>query len=49
MGAWDYCQRGFWHLNKLTGTDGAAAYGLFKTALASIPSSRRRTSASPVP
>jgi len=37
MGAWDYCQRGFWHLNKLTGTDGAAAYGLFKTAMALDP------------
>jgi adenylate cyclase len=37
MGAWDYCQRGFWHLNKLTGTDGAAAYGLFKTAIALDP------------
>src|SRR5216683_1583631 len=37
MGAWDYCQRGFWHLNKLTGTDGAAAYGLFKTAVALDP------------
>jgi len=37
MGAWDYCQRGFWHLNKLTGTDGAAAHGLFKTAVALDP------------
>jgi adenylate cyclase len=37
MGAWDYCQRGFWHLNKPTGTDGAAAYGLFKTAVALDP------------
>jgi adenylate cyclase len=37
MGAWDYCQRGFWHLNKLTATDGAAAYGLFKTAVALDP------------
>jgi adenylate cyclase len=37
MSAWDYCQRGFWHLNKLTGTDGAAAYGLFKTAIALDP------------
>jgi adenylate cyclase len=37
MGAWDYCQRGFWHLNKLTGTDGAAAYGLFKTGVALDP------------
>jgi adenylate cyclase len=37
MGAWDYCQRGFWHLNKLTGRDGAAAYGLFKTAVALDP------------
>jgi adenylate cyclase len=37
MGAWDYCQRGFWHLNKLTGKDGAAAYGLFKTAVALDP------------
>jgi adenylate cyclase len=37
MGAWDYCQRGFWHLNKLTGKDGSAAYGLFKTAVALDP------------
>jgi tetratricopeptide (TPR) repeat protein len=37
MSAWDYCQRGFWHLNKLTGTEGAAAYGLFKTAIALDP------------
>ena len=37
MGAWDYCQRGFWHLNRLTETDGAAAYGLFKTAVALDP------------
>src|SRR5215470_8227193 len=37
MSAWDYCQRGFWHLNKLTGTDGSAAYGLFKTAIALDP------------
>jgi adenylate cyclase len=37
MGAWDYCQRGFWHLNRLTGTDAAAAYGLFKTAVALDP------------
>jgi adenylate cyclase len=37
MGAWGYCQRGFWHLNKLTATDGAAAYGLFKTAVALDP------------
>src|SRR5438270_8989969 len=33
MGAWDYCQRGFWHVNKGTATDGQAAYGLFKQAL----------------
>jgi adenylate cyclase len=33
MGAWDYCQRGFWHVNKGTATDGKAAYGLFKQAL----------------
>ena len=37
MSAWDYCQRGFWHLNKLKGTEAAAAYGLFKTALALAP------------
>jgi adenylate cyclase len=37
MGAWDYCQRGFWHLNKLTKSDGEAAYGLFKTAVALDP------------
>jgi adenylate cyclase len=33
MGAWDYCQRGFWHVNKGTATEGKAAYGLFKQAL----------------
>jgi adenylate cyclase len=33
MGAWDYCQRGFWHVNKGTASDGKAAYGLFKQAL----------------
>ena len=38
MGAWDYCQRGSWHLNKLTKQDSAAAYGLFKTAVALEPS-----------
>ena len=37
MGAWDHCQRGFWHLNKITGPDGAAAYDLFKTAVALDP------------
>ena len=24
MGAWDYCQRGVWHVNKGTRTDGMA-------------------------
>jgi len=33
MGAWDYCQRGFWHVHKGTRTDGITAYGLFKQAL----------------
>ena len=33
MGAWDYCQRGFWYVNKGSATDGQAAYGLFKQAL----------------
>jgi adenylate cyclase len=33
MGAWDYCQRGFWHVNKGTATEGKGAYGLFKQAL----------------
>jgi adenylate cyclase len=37
MGAWDYCQRGFWHVHKGTRTDGATAYGLFKQALALDP------------
>jgi adenylate cyclase len=37
MGAWDYCQRGFWHLHKGTRTDGITAYGLFKQALALDP------------
>jgi len=34
MGAWDYCQRGFWHVNKGTAADGATALDLFKKALA---------------
>jgi len=33
MGAWDYCQRGVWHVNKGTRTDGIAANGLFEQAL----------------
>src|SRR6266567_425999 len=33
MGAWDYRQRGVWHVNKGTRTDGMAAHGLFKQAL----------------
>src|SRR5437660_5778306 len=33
MGAWDYCQRGFWHVHKGTRADGMAAYGLFEQAL----------------
>jgi adenylate cyclase len=33
MGAWDYCQRGFWHVHKGTRTDGTTAYGLFEQAL----------------
>src|SRR5215831_14151688 len=37
MGAWDYCQRGFWHVHKATRTDGVTAYGLFKQALARDP------------
>ncbi len=37
MGAWDYCQRGFWLVNKGTAADGMAAYGLFKQALALDP------------
>ena len=37
MGAWDYCQRGLWHVHKATRTDGATAYGLFKQALALDP------------
>src|SRR6516165_6698757 len=37
MGAWDYCQRGFWHVNKGTRADGTTAYGLFKQALALDP------------
>src|SRR5262249_59034881 len=37
MSAWDYCQRGFWHLNNLTGTAAAAAYDLFSTAIAVRP------------
>ena len=37
MGAWDYCQRGFWHVHQGTRADGATAYGLFKQALALDP------------
>jgi adenylate cyclase len=37
MGAWDYCQRGFWHVHKGTRNDGITAYGLFKQALALDP------------
>jgi adenylate cyclase len=37
MGAWDYCQRGFWHVHKGTRADGTTAYGLFKQALALDP------------
>ncbi len=37
MGAWDYCQRGFWHVHKGTRADGMAAYGLFEQALALDP------------
>ena len=37
MGAWDYCQRGFWHVHKGTRTDGIEAYDFFKQALALEP------------
>jgi adenylate cyclase len=37
MGAWDYCQRGVWHVNKGTATDGKVADGLFKQALTLDP------------
>jgi adenylate cyclase len=37
MVAWDFCQRGFWHVHKGTRTDGIAAYGLFKQALVLDP------------
>jgi adenylate cyclase len=37
MGAWDYCQRGFWHVHKGTRADGVTAHGLFKQALALDP------------
>jgi adenylate cyclase len=37
MGAWDYCQRGFWHVHKGTRSDGETAYGLFERALALDP------------
>ena len=33
MGAWDYCQRGFWHVHKGTRADGMTAFDLFKQAL----------------
>jgi len=35
MGAWDYCQRGFWYVHK--GTRSETAYGLFERALALDP------------
>ena len=31
MGAWDYCQRGFWHVHKGTRADGMTAFDLFKS------------------
>src|SRR5689334_19459927 len=37
MGAWDYCQRGFWYVHKGTRSDGVTAYGLFERALALDP------------
>jgi adenylate cyclase len=37
MGAWDYCQRGLWHVHKGTRSDGETAYGLFERALALDP------------
>src|SRR6516165_4610147 len=37
MGAWDYCQRGFWHVHKGTRSDGETAYGLFERGLALDP------------
>jgi adenylate cyclase len=37
MGAWDYCQRGYWHVHKGTRADGITAYDLFKQALTLDP------------
>jgi adenylate cyclase len=37
MSAWDYCQRGLWHVHKGTRTDGEIAYGLFEQALTIDP------------
>ena len=37
IGAWDCCQRGFWHVHKGTATGGKVAYGLFKQALTLDP------------
>jgi adenylate cyclase len=37
MGAWDFCQRGLWHVHKGTRSDGETAYGLFERALALDP------------
>ena len=37
MGAWDYCQRGFWHVHQGTRSNGETAYGLFERALALDP------------
>ncbi|HJY48066.1 MAG TPA: hypothetical protein VJ349_05385, partial [Stellaceae bacterium] len=48
MGAWDYCQRGFWHVHKGTRTDGITAHGLFNRRLRSIPISRMPTWGLPV-
>src|SRR5438094_5922451 len=37
MGAWDYCQRGFWDVHKGTRAAGLAAYGLLQQALTHDP------------
>jgi hypothetical protein len=43
MGAWDYCQRGFWHVHKGTRTDGAQPTACSNRRFRSIPISRMPT------
>ena len=42
MGAWDYCQRGFWHVHKGTRTDGIDSLRLVQTGACARSQSRGR-------